>query len=113
MSRVHCAVLNHPHPHPRPIAGGREGKTGSQCYGGHSERETPGPIPNPEAKPLSADGTARATAWESRTSPDTTSSEGRSGSRTALAFVFLVQGMAQDDSSAQCLGCGRRSPEGN
>ena len=32
--------------------------------------ETPGPIPNPEVKPFSADGTARGTAWESRTPPD-------------------------------------------
>ena len=40
------------------------------CYGGHSERETPGHIPNPEAKTLSADGTARGTLWESRTPPD-------------------------------------------
>src|ERR1700712_395349 len=40
------------------------------CSGGHSERETPGHIPNPEAKTLSADGTARETSWESRTPPD-------------------------------------------
>src|SRR6476620_10195717 len=39
-------------------------------YGGHSEGETPGPIPNPEAKPFSADGTALVTVWESRTPPD-------------------------------------------
>ena len=32
--------------------------------------ETPGPIPNPEAKPFSADGTALVTVWESRTPPD-------------------------------------------
>ena len=32
-------------------------------------RETPGPIPNPEVKPHSVDGTARVTVWESRTSP--------------------------------------------
>jgi len=32
-------------------------------------RETPGPIPNPEVKPHSVDGTARGTVWESRTSP--------------------------------------------
>src|SRR3712207_7504957 len=42
----------------------------SQCYGGHGERETPGLIPNPEAKPLSADGTAPETEWESRTPPN-------------------------------------------
>ena len=41
-----------------------------ESYGDHSGRETPGPIPNPEAKPASADGTALVTVWESRTSPD-------------------------------------------
>ncbi len=35
------------------------------CSGG----ATPVPIPNTEVKPSSADGTARATLWESRTSP--------------------------------------------
>src|SRR3954462_10758551 len=44
--------------------------TRSQSYGGHGERETPGHIPNPEAKPPSADGTAPATGWESRKPPD-------------------------------------------
>jgi hypothetical protein len=33
-------------------------------------RETPGYIPNPEAKPYSADGTAGGTLWESRTPPN-------------------------------------------
>ena len=41
-----------------------------QSYGGHSERETPGPIPNPEVKPFSADGTATERLWESRTPPN-------------------------------------------
>jgi hypothetical protein len=40
-----------------------------QSCGGYSEGETPGPIPNPEVKPLSADGTAREASWESRTPP--------------------------------------------
>ena len=44
----------------------------TRCFGGHSERETPGHIPNPEAKTLSADGTAGGTLWESRTPPDLT-----------------------------------------
>ena len=34
-------------------------------------RETPGLIPNPEAKPHSADGTAHGSVWESRTPPNT------------------------------------------
>ena len=46
------------------------GLTTPQSYGGHSEGETPGPIPNPEAKLASADGTALDTVWESRTPPD-------------------------------------------
>jgi hypothetical protein len=62
----------------RPLCGSRCTGTRSsidhlkhqQCFGGHSERETPGHIPNPEAKTLSADGTAGATPWESRTPPD-------------------------------------------
>ena len=37
--------------------------------GGDSREETPVPIPNTEVKPCSADGTAWATAWESRTPP--------------------------------------------
>jgi hypothetical protein len=39
--------------------------------GGHSGGETPGHIPNPEAKPSSADGTAPGRVWESRTPPNT------------------------------------------
>src|SRR5215475_7725714 len=34
-----------------------------------SERDPPVPIPNTEVKPLSPDGTARASVWESRKSP--------------------------------------------
>ena len=34
-----------------------------------AERGTPGPIPNPEAKPSSADGTALVRVWESRSPP--------------------------------------------
>src|SRR5215208_4631345 len=70
MLRVHCAVLN-----------ARTSilvRTCSQSYGGHGERETPGHIPNPEAKPLSADGTALETGWESRTPPDNHSRRGPS-----------------------------------
>ena len=42
----------------------------SSCYGGHSVGETPGSIPNPVAKPFSADGTALGRVWESRSPPD-------------------------------------------
>jgi hypothetical protein len=46
-----------------------------QSFGDHGEGETPGSIPNPEAKPFSADGTALVKVWESRTSPDNYSKE--------------------------------------
>src|SRR5438105_7189505 len=38
-------------------------------FGGNCGGETPGPIPNPEVKPSSADGTALETGWESRSPP--------------------------------------------
>ena len=47
-----------------------------ECFGGYSGRETPGLIPNPEAKLASADGTALGRVWESRTPPDSTFSRG-------------------------------------
>jgi hypothetical protein len=57
-TRVRC-------PAQRPRAGpGRRHST--DVFRGHSGGGTPGPIPNPEVKPSSADGTARATVWESR-----------------------------------------------
>jgi hypothetical protein len=40
-----------------------------QFFGGDGEEVTPVPIPNTEVKLFSADGTARATVWESRTPP--------------------------------------------
>jgi hypothetical protein len=38
-------------------------------FGGDSGGATPVPIPNTEVKPSSADGTALATGWKSRTLP--------------------------------------------
>ena len=37
--------------------------------GGPGGRGTPGPMPNPEVKPASAEGTAGATLWETRAPP--------------------------------------------
>ena len=37
-----------------------------KIFRGYSKRETPGSIPNPEAKTLRADGTALLWVWESR-----------------------------------------------
>ncbi len=41
-----------------------------KVFGDNSEEVTPVPIPNTEVKLFSADGTARATWWESRSLPD-------------------------------------------
>ncbi len=61
------ACCNHKISHHHPHGGGRYGSKG---YGGHSVGETPGPIPNPEAKTHSADGTAPGRVWESRSPPE-------------------------------------------
>ncbi len=41
----------------------------TKFYGGHSKEDPPVPIPNTEVKLFSANGTARATVWESRSPP--------------------------------------------
>ena len=61
-----------------------------KSYGGLGEREIPGPIPNPEVKPLSADGTAWETVWESRTSPDNLYARGRSFGSGLAAFTLKL-----------------------
>ena len=68
--RVHCAVLGE-----QPCCWhlfwcGWVAGCVSSCYGGHSVEETPGSIPNPEAKLDRADGTALGRVWESRSPPD-------------------------------------------
>ena len=56
------ATRNHP-PSPR----GRDEEL--KICGGHGPGETPGPIPNPEAKAWHGDGTAPERMWESSTPP--------------------------------------------
>ena len=51
--------------------------------GGHGPGETPGPIPNPEAKPWHGDGTMLERAWESSKPPQHNVDE---GPRKATAF---------------------------
>ena len=69
--RVHC-VVDIPHPRcflaPVLFRGFWGGLVG--CFGGHCVGETPGSIPNPEAKLNCADGTALGRVWESRTPPN-------------------------------------------
>ena len=64
------------YPNPTPPRGAGCGSPGPRG-GGHSGRDTPGPsFPNPEAKTASADGTAPARVWESRTPPPTPQEKG-------------------------------------
>jgi hypothetical protein len=58
-----------------------------KLFGGYSEGDTPVPIPNTEVKPFSADGTARETAWESRTPPR---SNGRALRESEGLFAFII-----------------------
>ena len=55
-------------PHPQHGGSGTT-QTSDHICGGHSSGETPGNIPNPEAKPTNANGTAPDRVWESRTPP--------------------------------------------
>ena len=70
--------------------------TGKRFPGDRSEGETPVPIPNTAVKPLSADGTALETVWESRSSPGVNFNESprvrsvRSGAFAYLAFADLA-----------------------
>ena len=53
-------IVAHQYSSPKPLT----------SLGDRSEGVTPVPIPNTAVKPLSPDGTAWATVWESRKSPD-------------------------------------------
>src|SRR5215831_6180289 len=57
--------------------------------GDRTERVTPVPIPNTEVKPLRADGTARATAWETRSLPGLKRLRG--AARLVGVFCFIPQ----------------------
>src|SRR5689334_19345880 len=60
------------------------------CFGGYSGGETPGLIPNPEAKPSSADGTALGRVWESRSPPTFNVEVPRRVSRRGTCFAGSV-----------------------
>src|SRR3954468_20013763 len=104
----------------------RRGAPVSQPFGGHSEGDTPLPIPNRAVKPLSADGTWPARAWESRSPP--IKSNGPSGfpaARFSLAALGTrrrrhpssgVRSQARSKSHLQrdiaAVGSGRRIDSG-
>ena len=96
---IHCATLS-TQPH---AVGGVVGSIWFQpacsCFGcvvklidsvvgGYGGGGTPGPIPNPEAKPSSADGTALARVWESRSPP--TFKPKRAPANAGALFCFLA-----------------------
>src|SRR6202035_5240405 len=68
-----------------------EGRGLSPFSGGFSEGETPLPIPNRAVKPLSADGTWLARAWESRT-PPVFSSDGPPRGRPVVGLAGVRPG---------------------
>ena len=73
--------------------------------GGYSGGVTPGPIPNPEAKPTCADGTAPGRVWESRSLPANNVCEGVSF--VVIAPVGLVVA-GETPSLFLCVGRGFR-----
>ncbi len=81
--RIHCVTLSTP-----PVGGWFAGfDESNSVVGGFGGGGTPGPIPNPVAKPSSADGTALVRVWESRTPP---TSNLKKGSPPKVGSPFLV-----------------------
>lgn len=78
-TRVHRPV---PEPSPRPARPRKRRGRYNRICGGHGLGETPGPIPNPEAKTQHGNGTALGRVWESSTPPLHNIGQ---GSRTAHA----------------------------
>lgn len=63
------ARVRHPVPEPpHPVRASWRARQLKIC-GGHGLGETPGPIPNPEAKTQHGDGTALDRVWESSAPP--------------------------------------------
>ncbi len=63
--------------------------------GGDSGWETPGPIPNPEAKPTNADGTAPGRMWESRTPPTTNIKDRPTNTSSRAGLLLCAQTRTQ------------------
>jgi hypothetical protein len=84
----------------------------SQVSGGYSEGETPLPFPNRAVKPLSADGTWPARAWESRSPPvfSVPSPVSASGAGGALSYFFQLLCVGGGWRSAAVLRARARHP---
>ena len=72
-------------------SGCREVHETRKSSGGNSGGEPPVPIPNTEVKPSSADGTAGAAPWESRSSPGF-NRKARSVSQTPVGLFLFGAG---------------------
>ena len=73
----------------------KEGRCSEGLSVVNSCRETPGPIPNPEAKPAHADGTATGRLWESKSPPTPNNTNNkiqqRRGRHTTALFLAFYQ----------------------
>ncbi len=66
--------------------------SGSRTFpGGHRRGVTPVPIPNTAVKPSTADGTARVTAWESRSLPGLFLPKGRCQTQRPFSLYATVE----------------------
>src|SRR5436853_6686784 len=79
--------------------------TESRVSGDRTERVTPVPIPNTEVKPLRADGTARATLWETRSLPGLKNPEEPQGSSGFLLYQLPAPGFRACIRSVLLTGC--------
>jgi hypothetical protein len=75
---------------------GRSAAAAGAFPGGHRRGVTPVPIPNTEVKPSTADGTARGTAWESRSLPGVFSSPLSNESGLFLCTGFFSERASQN-----------------
>ena len=83
----------------------------------NSCRETPGPIPNPEAKPAHADGTATGRLWESKSPPTPNNNKQQNtetkmketaNHRLLLSHVLREQAIRDDASPHSFIALRRR-----
>jgi hypothetical protein len=66
---VFSSAMQFPKIRRRLFSGASQSNNAFSRKGDDGGGDTPLPIPNREVKPASADGTARETSWESRSSP--------------------------------------------
>ena len=100
---------NHDQPTPPHANSGGDSVEHQSC-GGHSTGETPSNIPNLDAKPGSANGTATDRLWESRTPPQPTHPGAARNLRVSGRFLYShartqAQGNPRDRRTTNPLHC--------